>query len=661
MAIMESDLNKIITLIDEGADIDTKYASGSSLLLMAFLYGSFDVIKFLIENTGELEDIQKGLMLLVFLNDINTMSQFLKNGWNADCLVIDGIPLIALSIVYGNLEMTKLFLENGANPNMHFRDMPNLLILPILFGNIEIIKLLLEYGSKIEDDILLNQLLISVANKKIISLFEKYDIHIRDINSNTVLMSLMQDDDITCLVEETEDDIMRMQQEILEKMDEFNSKAETIKEVIVEIKSRKNKDFVSVINDLKDIRNNKLPVMVLNMFNMLYSMFNLRKITKNFISLGGDINAINNKNETALSIAYNGGLYDVVKLLIQEGANVNILVNNKESLYNSVINSRQNKLKSLIENSPTFIKEQHSPQKLVKLLTNFRKDTPIKYTTHIWDMSFKEDYGDFKTYLLRVTEQWNEIEEQLKELSPRLYEKIYNFLLNKDVDSKSWCSKDGDALNIGWSSLEGLEEWCNKGNDPFNFKLTTSYKINNSTITTFGEVITLFKQEIQIRNENNMLENIFIDIEEQLDEQYDGLFEFELVNLKGKTFYTDTEIFRNLLVDRIFKDITKEERHQYNKIKVEIGPNNSLDYHELRIIQIGSQSNQSSHDMLNHHGADTSIIKEGLTNLCDWSIESSSATENYRINYLKSDATLDDIEPLDYKPEGYTHIMRFYK
>jgi len=316
-------------------------------------------------------------------------------------------------------------------------------------------------------------------------------------------------------------------------------------------------------------------------------------------------------------------------------------------------------MKDEFDNIMSF--SQHNPQKLVKLLTNFRKDTPIKYTTHIWDMSFKEDYGDFKTYLLRVTEQWNEIEEQLKELSPRLYEKIYNFLLNKDVDSKSWCSKDGDALNIGWSSLEGLEEWCNKGNDPFNFKLTTSYKINNSTITTFGEVITLFKQEIQIRNENNMLENIFIDIEEQLDEQYDGLFEFELVNLKGKTFYTDTEIFRNLLVDRIFKDITKEERHQYNKIKVEIGPNNSLDYHELRIIQIGSQSNQSSHDMLNHHGADTSIIKEGLTNLCDWSIESSSATENYRINYLKSDATLDDIEPLDYKPEGYTHIMRFYK
>lgn len=81
----------------------------------------------------------------------------------------------------------------------------------------------------------------------------------------------------------------------------------------------------------------------------------------------------------------------------------------------------------------------------------------------------------------------------------------------------------------------------------------------------------------------------------------------------------------------------------------------------MHIIQIGSQSNQSSQDMLHHHGADTSIIKKELTNLCDWSIESSSDTENYRINYLKSNTTLEDIEPLDYKPEGYTHIMRFYK
>ena len=347
-----------------------------------------------------------------------------------------------------------------------------------------------------------------------------------------------------------------------------------------------------------------------------------------------------------------------------------IIIEDKIATYSTRVYSEEERQEDIIyaitKNDFIFesdIKEEnnHTPKVLVKLLTNFRKDTPIKYTTHIWDINFKDDYGDFKTYLLRVADQWNEIEEQLKELSPRLHSKIYTFLLNTNIDARGWCSKNGDDINMGWSSIKGLEEWCNAGNDPFNFLLEKPYKVENKTITTFGNVITLFKQEIQIRNENNMLLNIFTDIEEQLDEEFDGIFEFELINLKGKTFYIDTEIFKNILVDRIFKDMVKPERHKFKNIKIEIGQNTSLNYHELRIIQIGSQSNQSSHDMLNHHGADTSIIKEELANLCDWSIESSSATDNYRINYLKSDATLDDIEPLDYTPEGYTHIMRFYK
>ena len=307
------------------------------------------------------------------------------------------------------------------------------------------------------------------------------------------------------------------------------------------------------------------------------------------------------------------------------------------------------------------INNSHNPKRLVKLLTNFREDKPIKYTTHIWDISFKDDYGNFDVYLSKVKGDWDKIKEELKELSPRLHSKIYNFLLNTNINSKSWCSKNGDDINIGWSSLQGLEKWCNDGNDPFDFKLEKPYKIESKTISTFGEVINLFKQEIQIRNENSMLENIFIDIEEQLDNEYDGVFEFELINLKGKSFYMDTEIFIDILNERIFKDITKIDRHKYCKIKVEMQPNSSSIYHELHITQIGSQSNQSSQDMLNHHGADTKIVKDNFTNLCDWSIESSSETENYRINYLKSDDSIDDIEVLDYKPKGYTHIMRFYK
>ncbi len=54
-------------------------------------------------------------------------------------------------------------------------------------------------------------------------------------------------------------------------------------------------------------------------------------------------------------------------------------------------------------------------------------------------------------------------------------------------------------------------------------------------------------------------------------------------------------------------------------------------------------------------------IKEWLTNLCDWSIESSFEDKNYRVNYLRSDQNIAEIELLDYIPKGFTHILRFYK
>ena len=298
------------------------------------------------------------------------------------------------------------------------------------------------------------------------------------------------------------------------------------------------------------------------------------------------------------------------------------------------------------------------PKELVKILTNFRKDTPIKYTTHDWDMGFKGEYGDFKGFISKVTKEWNKIEEELKLLSPRLHTKIYNFLINTDPNSKSWCSKDGDDISIGWSSLEGLDAWCNKGNDHLMFKLGKPYKIEGKTITTFGEVINLFKQEIQIRREDDVLENIFIDMAEKLDEEFDGLFEIEVIKLKKKQFYTDVEVFKNV-VNTIFNEI--KQNRAYGNIKVEIEEDIDDVYYDLKIIQMGSESGIGSRAMLNlSDGGSSSIIRESLQNICNWSIESSHEGENYCINYLK-DSNTQEVEVLAYKPEGFTHILRFYR
>jgi len=298
-----------------------------------------------------------------------------------------------------------------------------------------------------------------------------------------------------------------------------------------------------------------------------------------------------------------------------------------------------------------FIEFPNTAKELVKILTNFRKDTPIKYTTHLWDMNFNNDYGNFDGYMTKVTKQWEEIESELKSLSPNIHRKVYDFLINKSPNT-NWCSKDGDEISIGWSSLDGLKEWCDSGNDPFKFELKKSYSVENKTISTFGDVINLFKQEIQIRNENDVLESIFIDIEERLDGEFDGIFEIETIKLKGKSFYTDVEKFKNVL-DRIFSEIKK--RKKFNKIIVEMKEYDDYNYMDLTITQIGSSANRTKEDMEKISiGGDMAEIKKSLRNLCDWRIETSYEDKFYYINYL------GDINT-KIETRGFTHILRFYR
>ncbi len=292
-----------------------------------------------------------------------------------------------------------------------------------------------------------------------------------------------------------------------------------------------------------------------------------------------------------------------------------------------------------------------NPQKLVNILINFTIVTPIKYTTHLWDFGdIKKEYGSFQGFITAISKQWKSIEKELKELSPNLYTKIYNFLLNES-NEHSWCSKAD--ISIGWSSLEGLEAWCNEGNNPFEFRLKESYEVDNKTITTFGEIINLFKREIEIRNENNMLESIFLEYQKKLGRK----FSVDLIKLKGRTFYTDVEKFQES-VGRIFEEIKK--RNDAHKIRIEVVEPNA-EFIELKITQLNSFANRSAKEMLEEvDDGDFKILKENLINLCDWSIESSYEKESYRVNYLRS-SNIQEIEKLNSTVDGFTHILRFYK
>ena len=85
------------------------------------------------------------------------------------------------------------------------------------------------------------------------------------------------------------------------------------------------------------------------------------------------------------------------------------------------------------------------------------------------------------------------------------------------------------------------------------------------------------------------------------------------------------------------------------------------EYFELKITHIGSPSTLNSKDLLKEvESGDFEDIKNNLTNLCDWSIEGNFKNESFRINYLKSN-NVKDLEKLENKSKGFTHILKFYK
>jgi len=175
-------------------------------------------------------------------------------------------------------------------------------------------------------------------------------------------------------------------------------------------------------------------------------------------------------------------------------------------------------------------------------------------------------------------------------------------------------------------------------------------------IYTFGKVIELFKQEIEIRAEYENLPNIFEKIQDYMDES-----DFDVIlpnkDKLNKQFYTDVESFTYAL-DKVFSEIKK--RTNFKEIEVSMSYPDS-DYYELKITHIDSYATQKAEDLLQQiNDGDFADIKSNLTNLCDWSIVNSFEDKNFRINYLKSN-NIKDIEPLDEKPRGFTHILKFYK
>jgi hypothetical protein len=303
----------------------------------------------------------------------------------------------------------------------------------------------------------------------------------------------------------------------------------------------------------------------------------------------------------------------------------------------------------------------HKPKELVALLKNFSvNDSALKYTTHSWDAGRDANmFKDLSEFLSIAKARYSKFSKPLKGLSENLNGKIYNFLFNKEIANSGW----GDInpkkrIYFGWSSPELLEACKNDISlNPEDFILPEKFQIQRSgkTLQKFKHIIDVFKNEIEVRDENSALLNLIL----QKHDNYLISFSAPKVsNLENKTFYTDIQWLSKAL-DLIFEGIQKYPQHPLVEYTV---TENTTDRLVLTILHRNSFKYGLSiyDDKLNLKRGDFSTIKDKLRNLCDWCIESEFAEGAYRINYLVSDNENPAHEKI-MSAEGFKHVLTFYK
>jgi len=326
---------------------------------------------------------------------------------------------------------------------------------------------------------------------------------------------------------------------------------------------------------------------------------------------------------------------------------------------------KQYKLSELSEEesndiSPARIPELHTPRELVKILQLFsNNNNPLKYTTHSWEYGMFDDYNDF---IIKITSEWKKINKILKSLNERLHAKISNYLFNNQLGKK----EDGKTISwgehritIGWSSPE-LKNYCLDGNkSPFYFPIPETHQktINDKQLSYFSDVVDVFKNEIEFREENNQLYQLLLKLRKDIL-GYD--FKIELPDdIKGLSFYTDVAWVSNG-IKKIFEAI--RSRPQYNTVRIKVLRNFTENFIEINIIHVNSRCNRTIEDprIINCDSGDLSDLRKIFRNLCDWSIIAQFPDNKiYKINYLLSSSEQEKIESVEHC-EGFTHLLKFY-
>lgn len=121
-AAIQGNLDKVKTLIKNGAKINTRDSRGTLALVGAATTGKLEMVKFLISQGA----------------DVNASANLNRN---------NNINALMMASANGHLEVVKILVENGANVNAKTDDGGTALMMASAYGHLKIVDYLIENGA----------------------------------------------------------------------------------------------------------------------------------------------------------------------------------------------------------------------------------------------------------------------------------------------------------------------------------------------------------------------------------------------------------------------------------------------------------------------------------------------------------------------------------
>ncbi len=352
-ALNNKNIDQIIKLIRQGANINLQTTNGHTALMIAIINNKIDIVKELLKNGADInlqsnENKHTALMVAIEYNNLAIVTELLKNGADINLTDAGRNTALMFAIEYNNLAIVTELLKNGADINLTDACRNTALMFATQNNNLDIVTELLKNSADINIQTNQNKvtaLIIATQNNNldiVTKLLEKgADIDHETTNGLTALTIATQNDNldivtkllekgadidhkttngVTALMFATENNNLAIVTKLLEKGADIDHKTTNGLTALTIATQNDNLDIVTKLlekgADIEHETTNGLTALTIATRND-----NLDIVTK-LLEKGADINHQATSGTTALMIATIKNNLDIVTKLLEKGADI---------------------------------------------------------------------------------------------------------------------------------------------------------------------------------------------------------------------------------------------------------------------------------------------------------------------------------------------------